>query len=726
MKQLALYTVFHLNLAYSSIEEKSRKAVIDRCYWPLLRLARDGNLPFGIESSGYTLEAIAALDYEWTRTLRALTTEGPCEFIGSGYAQIIGPLVPAEVNAANLRLGHEVYQELLGIRPRIALVNEQAYSAGMVRHYLDAGYQAIITEWNNPARYHPQWPPFWRHLPHYACGPGGEAIPLIWNDAIAFQKFQRYAHGELELPEYLEYLTSHLSAIGDGPNPLERAVFPLYGNDVEVFDYRPGRFATETEIHSHGEWLRLQDLFEALKDITNLSLIPPSHALALLHDPGAGNRLRLESPEQPIPVKKQGKYNISRWAITGRDDLGINTACWRIYRCLKASGAVSADSWRKLCYLWSSDFRTHITDSRWLSYRKELEDFERGLEGPVPLASDTTSPANQAVIDAEPSGFLHRRAASEPPRVQREGRFLLVETSAVRILLNCRRGLTVDSLTFKEIAACPLIGTLPHGYYSDIALGADYYTGHTILEVPGFCHITDLNPTEPEWEERREQGEVFIRVRAQVPTDLGPVIKTIDISKANPFVRLHFSFEWPEVPLGSFRSGIITLLPEAFQQESLSYATHNGGFASECFPVAGWRITHSEPATALVSVRQGLGATEGMLTIQDKDKSLEVIIEQQQAAVMPMIRYQEVDDRYFFRLLFSLGELDETRLAARRIFPAAFGLHPGTAGRTEKVSPQCLDQASETQPKNNPLALSLIIRGKSGCTCGDNRVLRGS
>ena len=54
-----LYNFFHLNLAYSAIEEEDRAKVIDNCYWPLLRIARKRALPFGIELSGYTLEIIA-------------------------------------------------------------------------------------------------------------------------------------------------------------------------------------------------------------------------------------------------------------------------------------------------------------------------------------------------------------------------------------------------------------------------------------------------------------------------------------------------------------------------------------------------------------------------------------------------------------------------------------------------------------------------------------------
>jgi len=144
------------------------------CYWPLLRLARKYDVPFGIEASGYTLDTIAALDPAWLVELRHLTGKGICEFIGSGYAQVVGPLVPVEVNAANFRQGHQVYERLLVFRPDIALVNEQAYSAGLVQHYINADYRAITMEWDNPYRCHSEWSPEWRYFPQISCGQHGE------------------------------------------------------------------------------------------------------------------------------------------------------------------------------------------------------------------------------------------------------------------------------------------------------------------------------------------------------------------------------------------------------------------------------------------------------------------------------------------------------------------------------------------------------------------------
>src|SRR5882757_1948803 len=124
---LRVFAFFHLNLAFSSIEEDRRAKVIAKCYWPLLRLA-EKHPHIGIEVSGYTLEQIAIHDPAWIAQARKLIAEDRIELIGSGYSQMIGPLVPARVMAENLRIGNEIYDELLGSRPAVALVNEQAFS----------------------------------------------------------------------------------------------------------------------------------------------------------------------------------------------------------------------------------------------------------------------------------------------------------------------------------------------------------------------------------------------------------------------------------------------------------------------------------------------------------------------------------------------------------------------------------------------------------------------
>jgi hypothetical protein len=638
---LHLYAIFHLNLAFSSIEEEQRPDVIRRCYWPLLRLARDLKLPFGIEVTGYTLESIAAIDPAWVAELGALCLD-QCELVGSGYTQLIGPLAPAEVNRQNLRIGNESYQRLLGLRPRVALVNEQAYSAGLIGHYREAGYDALVMEWDNPAYHHRQWDRDWRYLPQIAAGQHGEEIPVIWNNSIFFQKFQRYVHGELDLEEYLALIARH----GNGTT---RAI-PLYGNDVEIFDFRPGRFTTEATLE-HDEWGRIRRLFETLQGDRRFSFIRPSRLLPLLHEPGGGNPLSLESPESPIPVKKQEKYNVTRWAVTGRDDIGVNSSCQRLHDALLSSGSASEEEWRELCYLWSSHFRTHITSRRWKRFQARLDSFckRRGVSG--------TGTIKQGGEQALPSTIA----------VRRDGNYLGIECAAVRLKLNLRRGLAFDSLVFPKLSEKSLCGTLYHGYFDDITAGADFYTGHMVFETYGRPKITDLVPAEPAvgWDPQREA----VTVTATFRTALGMLTKQISISPAQETVCIEYQFDWPTIPLGSLRLGNITINPEAFDAETLFFRTHNGGFAPETFPVAEKRIFHGEATSFLVSAKQGVGITGGSLEIGDARTLLRVDIDRSLAALLGLITAKPAGSSYFFRCALSAGEMDETSKPRRRKGP---------------------------------------------------------
>ena len=634
--KLKLFSFFHLNLAYSAIETHQYKTVIDKCYWPLLRIAKRRQLPFGFEVSAWTLETIAKIDPEWIETLRDLVANGPCEFIGCGYAQVIGPLVPAAVNEANFRLGMLRYEELLGLRPKIALLNEQAYAAGLVPLYREAGYEALIMEWNNPAREHPEWDEEWSYLPQFAKDCDGGALPLIWNKSISFQKFQRYVHGEIELDEYLDYVHSYTSS--------SIRAFPLYGNDVEVFDFRPGRYMTEAPLSADGEWKRIDTLYAAIQQSDDLECIAVSNVLNLMNIAGAGNYLQLESAAQPVPVKKQSKYNLLRWAVSGRDDLGINTRCWKIYDALQASDKDEDADWMELCYLWSSDFRTHITELRWQEYLERLKTFEaRWVCTDQALVSFGLLPA---VSPNKDNGITIKRA----------GRFIEFKGHRFNLRLNCLRGLALESLIDATISSSPLCGTLEHGYYDDIQWGADYFSGHLIFESPGRHKITDLILVEPmvTWVE----GGVV--VSATIQTTLGVIEKSWLIDEAAGRVVLSYKLHWKDIGLGSLRLGHITLNPEVFEESSLAFSSHNGGNDSDKFPLIGTDFDHGRPVSFLISANHTVGMTEGVVEIGDKNCSLRIEVNKAQAATVGLVTHRKVRDMYFCRLALSVKELDDT------------------------------------------------------------------
>lgn len=655
MNKLHLYTVFHLNLAFSSIPEKDYPQVIEKCFLPLLNICEELNIPIGIEAPAYTLEKINEISPSWIKKLKELWGKGTCEFIGSGYAQIIGPLVPAEVNAQNLKIGHQIYQSLLGQKPDIAFVNEQAYSPGLIEHYLDADYRAIIMEWNNPYRYHPEWLKKWQYFPQIATDSHGKSIPVIWNNSIIFQKFQRYAQGELELDEYMNHLHSHC---GDSAR-----FFPLYGNDVEIFDYRPGRYDTEAEISEDGEWNRILELFKKLSTDPAFEIIMPSKVLDFAKGDMAFNQIELESPEDPIPVKKQEKYNVTRWALTGRNNVVNNTKCFRIYRYLKNMESAHRegniknkesinemnDIWKELCFLWSSDFRTHIEDKKYIAFQMRLE--------------NTLSKASYISenIEIELSENKKISRAVFQPVVEQQGKLIIIETETLKVTLNSIRGLCIDSLIFKGVSDKPLIGTLPHGYYDDISLGADYYTGHTIIEVPGRSKITDLEKMDLKMSEDCEISDKIISIKCRINTRIGMICKKIQLYLRELRLDISYSFDFHENPLATFRTGIITFIPDAFDQESLFYATHNGGKILEKHMLKGHTISHDEPASSMVSSKHCIGATEGWVEIGDKDKKVKIYSDKSILYNAPMVDYREVKHGgYFLRLLHSIGEIDDT------------------------------------------------------------------
>ncbi|MEI9885722.1 MAG: hypothetical protein WDN08_04330 [Rhizomicrobium sp.] len=617
---LQLFALFHLNLAFSSIEDEQRGDVVARCYWPLLRLAEKFG-PIGIEASAFTLEEIEARDPAWIARARDLLAQGRIELIGSGYSQMIGPLVPARVTQENLKLGNAIYRRLLGVQPAIALVNEQAYSGGLVGLYLDAGYRALAMDWDNPGTAHPDWAGETRYLPQRALGADGRSIGLIWTNTVAFQKMQRFVHRDIEIAPYLDYVR--------GTAGQSRRALCVYASDAEIFDFRPGRYKTE-EKNVGGEWTRMAEAFARLG--AEFELIAPSEVLNLSDAAQAGQTLRLETAAAPIPVKKQRKYNLARWAVTGRDDLGVNAACERIYRGLVAKDGDAA-AWKELCYLWASDFRTHITEKRWAGFCARLRDAEaKWSEGPA-------APAPQPQGDA-----IQVRA-------------IAITTPHVTATLDRRRGLALQTVHFNGHAR-PALGGLAHGHFDDITLQADWYSGDCVFEAPGEHKVTDL-----EWCEARSwqaaNGDVFVHGR--IDTAKGAIEKTLRFAADEPRIDFDLTFHWADWGKGSLRLGHITLLGDAFDAARLSLTTQNGGDAIERFALAGQTIEHGAPVSFLVSSSQGLGLTEGWAEIGDDITRIRVEIDRAAACLLGLLTHRVSGGALFCQLILSASELDDTR-----------------------------------------------------------------
>lgn len=634
MNQPSAYAIFHLNLAFSSIDTHAHKKVIENCYWPLLDLIEKG-YPLGLELSTYTLECIEQQDSLWVDRFRLLLLAGKCELIASGDSQLIGPLVPYKVNCNNLELGLKYYQKRLGVKPSIAYINEQSVSSSLLDVYIDAGFDAIFMEWDNPRSLHPEWPQSHLNTPLWAKAHSGRKIKLLWNWSIGFQKIQRLAHKQLALDDYARFI-NELTEKG-------MKAFPLYGNDAEVFDYRPGRFSEEAETSNDSEWAVVKAAFDQF----------PMHLWELpsrVVDKHISNtEITLTTPESPVVVKKQRKYNLTRWAVSGRNDLMLNTFCHHQYQ--KTNGTNDFEKWQQLCRLWASDHRTHLTQNRYQQLQPMLEQF---------------SQQNPPLILPLTSRVIHGEGVSVD---KHRGRVKL-EINGHELSLNMIRGGAIEALKFAQ-QNTPVVGTLHHGHYENIALGADFYTNHLVVEmIAERKRLTDLQ--EVDWS-ITHQSTSEIELTTQLESSWGTILKRYTLN-ANGSLRC--IIQPPENRVeGVIRLAAMTLLNTSSDRPIIG--CHHGGRQPE-FHQLTQSVDHCEPGSTLVSASNALGATEGSLWIGAGSEGIQITWDPASCAAIPLLTNKLSSNQRLTRIHFSLCELDETLRAGGHLPPFEFVISPWT------------------------------------------------
>ncbi|MBI5454418.1 MAG: hypothetical protein HY956_07325 [Deltaproteobacteria bacterium] len=650
MARLHLYTAFHCNLAFSSIERGAFPSVIERCYWPLLNLAEEG-FPVALEMTAWTLKEVNAIDPVFVEKLRELWDSKRLEFIGSGYSQAIFPLIPTEVNRWNLEAGNRHYKDILGRRPEVALVNEQTFSRGLVDLYREAGYRSVIMDWNNSQKYH-NFPKELVYFPQRALGISTD-IEVLWSHSIAFQKFQRLIHGGVSMEEYTDFLSAHYSAD-------EERSFVLYTNDAEVFDYRPGG-----EEVKKTEWARIREVLARIREDERFTLSTPGRVSELFRgNEKAGRKLSLESTETPVVCKKQDKYNPARWAVAGRDSVHINTECYRVYKNiskLMEAGALSpdeADEYKELISdLWSSDFRSNTIDEKFQYFQNRLgwlkTETERLLKRTPVVAGGPALAYNCVYSESEAVKPVKRGAL-----ITRAENSVVISTGTVEAEFLPSKGFAIKRAVFPGVSPEALIGTIPHGYYDDIRLGADFFTGHIIHVARDGKKTTDLKSASMDITE----NDSSVVLEAKTPMDIGFLTKTYEISKTEPSISLTLKLKVNGLHASSLRLGIFTLMPGSFDAGSLWYESINGGAGPERFYLKGKTVSHDEPVSQSVTASGCLGATDGRVRIGDKDKALEISTDKSKLFSVPMLKYMELKDegKFFLRLHHSVGEVDDT------------------------------------------------------------------
>lgn len=627
------FFLFHLNLAFSSIEYDQQIEVIEKCYFPLLNTFSEQKVKFAVELTGWTLKRIMQISPGWIELLKDLIKKNQVELVGSGYSQIIGPLVPYEVNIKNQEIGLNEYKKILGIIPKTVLVNEMVFSNDMAEIYQEIGYENMIMDGDNLSlSLNMKKSDFFQIK--YGVGNNKEKlIKLLPTDSIIFQKFQRVAHSQISIDEYMDYL---LKVLSNNKN----ISFPIYSNDAEVFNFRPGRFDEEAQIDSD-EWDNIKKILVLIKNLETHKIEFPRDICNSWKEDEL-EPLYIKNLSYPVPVKKQRKYNLARWSVTGRNDNKINSACYSMYEKLRESSNVTDDNWMDLLFLWSSDHRTHITTKRWKKLKNIINNYKKPR---VPLRKD------QKTI----------RLSHDPKKIKEfvseDDKSLHIKTKSMYLILDKNKGLSIKSSGLvKNKRRINLIGTIDHGFFDNIELGADFYSGNLVIQDMQSAKLyTDLQKTNP----KIYICDKFININSNIQIANQNITKCIRVDKDKPNINIEYKLSKLERNRETVRLCAATVKVDNMLDIDFKVNAKLGGKDYHTY-ILDKEFDHGTPVSHRVSSTAGLPATNGKIKINVNEHIIELIWDPSKSFFYPLFSNKVDVKGNLIRLHLSAQEIDDT------------------------------------------------------------------
>lgn len=309
---------FHLNLDFSSIEESERLAVINSSYVPLFELRHSYEIYF--EATISTLRSIQELEPSFFGRVSLYFKSNQRQFIGSGFYQIIHDCYSDDVFERNVEKAKNEYNQLLGFVPEIWLANEMVFSRRLLRLYAKYGIAKLMVDKRSlPSVYHSYSELLISDLD----------LTLVFADSLNWQLLQDVTTGS----QKTEFLTLKRS--------FKSHEF-IYSGDAEHFGVNLARF--DHEIPQFGA------------DRVDL-LVSFLEKIEIEYEPVQSERINLADFTKAIYVKKQIKYNVSRWLIGGKyDNQYLN--------------AFIVSNERAALSEYMSDMRTHWTKNKATSWNK--------------------------------------------------------------------------------------------------------------------------------------------------------------------------------------------------------------------------------------------------------------------------------------------------------------------------------------------------------------------
>ena len=706
--------MFHGNLNYSSISPKIYDTIIDSCYWPILDVIKEYKFKSGIEFPLNTILQIEKIDPLFLEELKKLNNKKELEIICSSKEQVVFPLVPKDVNQVNLDSGKEELEKIFGIKIKTAFINEQLFSSSLAQLYKESGFENIITIWewaskisildNND-----------KFKPNFISTNAGN-LNVIWNSYISYQKFQRYVNGEIEKREYFEYILKNKSE--------NISCFPFYGSDMEIFGYKNpvlGLEGTGKEIERFREILNeiegdgdlefilpseVTERFSPNKEIdlksARFSIMGKKQDKFTVTRWATCGRDNSKSNTLCYSVLKKIR---TIYGIDGDES--------------KRKSLIS-----ELCDCWASDFRTHTVEEKHTRFSHMISVLNEKLSNEIENEKERMKKENnKGIIIFNPNqhdwieipieinlrfnsytmkndfdvfsdnekiisqieekkqyqdGSLRSVKLVIQPVIKSKKSIVLklvereknnelitikaksVSTKNVELELLEKRGASISRLKFSQVSEKPLLGFVEHGTYEDTKLSPDFYSGHTVMFDRNTNKITDLSNTEIF--SIKTESPIRKTLFSETNMSVGHLKKIYYVYENEPRIDIKLIFDFKGFQPTSFRAGIITFLPFAFDKNELCYTTHNGGEVMN-HKITGENINQDESTDPRLTSNGCLGATEGVIDFGDTKKGVSIFTDKSMWYSVPMINYQDVDeDKFFFRISNSFAELDDTSM----------------------------------------------------------------
>ncbi len=607
MKSVDIFTSIHFNLNFSSLPHEYIPNLLKYCYVPIINVVKKlKGLRLGIEMPAKTLESIYNYDKNLIKDILLLVAKNKLEFIASGYEQMIGPLVPYKINKINLSFGNHIYQKILGFVPKIAYINEQIYADSLVELYRKFNFSAIIVDIDSVPEALSTNPEVNKYCPLIGQNTK-ESIYALWNSSIAFQKLQRYIRGEITYYEYEYFLNQQHR---------KSNYLCLYGGDAEMIGFKP--YGLDSLFHPQSykkTFLLFERLLNKILAKKQFEFKLPSEVVNTYK---SKSFFRLCNSENPVLSKKQEKYNLSRWALSGMTNVFLNSHAYANFKNTKTS-----------LELWASDYRTFTSNQKYQNFFRLLKD------------STTHS-------DFVKGALLKKYSPTDK---------VFFKTDYVNLSIFKNKGGAIKSLTFPKISDKPVIGTVAHGYYKEIRLNPDWYSNHSIIYNTERTKITDLNLSTIYFLETKT--DILILVKTKL--DYHDLYKKIEISKEKEKVRLSFYYFFQNLKAYSLRSPIFTILPSGWDLKTIEYRTHYGTNKLISYPLNGSKLLMDEAVSQEVSSHGCLTTSKNILIISDHKKKIKFQVNEPYLLTKPLIHFENTQRNEFYcRIYFSLAESDET------------------------------------------------------------------